>query len=423
MPVAPARRVAYTVLRRVFEDDAYADRAFNAEAIGLDARDRALAMALSYGAVQRKLTLDHVAALTAERPVEKLDPPVRAALRLGLLQILFLDGIADHAAVNDSVELAKQHARGGAGLVNAVLRRAIREGDSLIAALTDDTPEHAALKHSVPEWLARLWFRELGPDDARALLATVNDPAESAIRVNTLKVDPGDVAAELTGATSAGDELPEGLVLSAPFDAWGSQRFKDGAIIPQSRASMLVSRILDPQPGERVLDLCAAPGAKTTHLAALMGGKGRISAVEVNSKRAEGLQRTARRMGAEAVIDVVIADGREISGSYDRVLVDPPCSGLGTLQARPDIRWHTSPERLTDVLVKQAALLRTGAAATRPGGSLVYSVCTISRAESAGVVGAFLDGHPEWTLERTRELRPDRDGTDGFYIARMLRRA
>jgi 16S rRNA (cytosine967-C5)-methyltransferase len=422
MAVAPARRVAYAVIRRVFEDDAYADRVFNAEAAGLDPRDRALAMALAYGAVQRMLTLDHVAALLADRPMAKLDPPVIAALRLGLLQILYLDGVADHAAVNDSVELVKASATpGGAGLVNAVLRRATREGHSLVDGLTDDTPGDAALKYSVPEWLARLWFTELGPEEARSLLATVNDPAESAIRVNTLKADPGDVAAELPGASSAGAELPEGLLLSAPFDAWGSQQFRDGRIMPQSRASMLVSRTLDPRPGERVLDLCAAPGAKTTHLAALMAATGTITAVEVNGKRAEGLTRTAGRMGAGEIVAVVNADGREIAGVYDRVLVDPPCSGLGTLQSRPDIRWHTSPERLDDVTVKQAALLRSGSAATKPGGTLVYSVCTISQAEGEGIIEAFLDRHSDWSLHSTRQLRPDRDGTDGFYIARLWR--
>ena len=424
MAVAPARTVAYAVIRRVFEDGAYADRTLNAEATGLDSRDRALAMALAYGAVQRKLTLDHVAEQLTDRAVDALDPSVRAALRLGLQQILFLDGVADHAAVNDSVELVKASATpGGAGLVNAVLRRATREGRQVIDTLTDDTPERAALKHSVPEWLARLWFEELGPQQARSLLAAVNEPPESVIRLNTLKGSPAELAGRLPVAAHAADELPEALVLDEAFDAWGSALFRAGAIMPQSRASMLVSRSLDPQPGDRVLDLCAAPGAKTTHIAALMEGRGAVSAVEVNSKRADGLVRTVERMGA-GFVEVINDDARTITtGSplFDRVLVDPPCSGLGTLQSRPDIRWHTSPERLRDVTVRQADLLAAGAAATRTGGTLVYSVCTISDAESTGIVGPFLERHPGWTLERTLETRPDRDGTDGFFVARLRR--
>jgi 16S rRNA (cytosine967-C5)-methyltransferase len=421
---APARVCAYKVVRRVFEEGAYADRAFHGEAAGLDARDRALAMALAYGTVQRKATLDHMAELLTERPVDQLDPSILAALRLGLQQLLFMGGIADHAAVNDSVELAKANSRGGSGLVNAALRRAIREGDSFIASLQDATPEHAAIKYSVPVWLAELWFDELGPDSAKSLLTAVNEPAENALRVNTLKSDVGKAVQGLAVKTHPAAELPEGLVVEEAFDAFGSELFRAGAIMPQARGSMLVARILDPQPGERVLDLCAAPGAKTTHLAALMEDRGELTAVEVNSKRAEGLGRTIARMGA-GIAEVQVADARSIEqhDNYDRVLVDPPCSGLGTLQSRPDIRWRTNLERLRDVSHKQSEILAAGAAATRPGGVLVYSVCTISRSESEAVTEAFLAATPGWELECTRTLRPDEDGTDGFWIARLRRDA
>ena len=174
--VAPARACAYAVVRRVFEQGAYADRALAAEATGLDARDRALAMTLAYGTVQRRATLDHVIAALSNRPPEKLDAPVLAALRLGLLQLLFLDGVAEHAAVHESVELVKEQGRGGAGLVNAVLRRATREGRAIVDAMDDHTPAGAAIRHSVPVWLAELWFSERGPEEARAMLGAVNQP-------------------------------------------------------------------------------------------------------------------------------------------------------------------------------------------------------------------------------------------------------
>ncbi len=433
--VAPARACAYAVIRRVFEQGAYADRALHAEAAGLDPRDRALATALAYGVVQRRATLDHVAAALSSRPPERLDAPVLAALRLGLLQLLFLDGIAAHAAVNDSVELAKRSARSAGGFVNAVLRRATREGRALVEQLQDATPAGAAVKHSVPSWLAELWFAELGPVVARALLAVVNSPAESALRVNTLLATPAAVLERLPVAAHPAPGLPEGLILEGPFDAHGSELFAGGAIMPQSRGSMLVSRVLAPEPGERILDLCSAPGAKTTHLAALMDGRGSLRAVERNPRRSDGLRRTAARMGA-AIVTVELADAtaRAPGPAYDRVLVDPPCSGLGTLQSRPDLRWRADPGRIAELAELQGAILAAGARATRPGGTLVYSVCTISRAEGEGVIERFLEAFDDWAPHPIEagastgapagpgiQLRPDREGTDGFWIARLRR--
>ncbi len=437
--VAPARACAYRVIRRVFDEGAYADRALHAEAAGLAPRDRALATALAYGTVQRRDTLDHVIGILANRPPARLEAPVRDALRLGLQQVLFMDGIAAHAAVNDSVELAKSAGRGagGAKLVNAVLRRALREGRGIVDGLSDATAADAAVAHSVPAWLTEMWFEELGPERTRALLPCLNRPAEAALRVNTLRAETAAVAAALPVGTRPAPGLPEGLVLEGPFDAHASPAFATGQIMPQSRASMLVARALDPAPGERVLDLCAAPGAKTTHLAALLGGTGSVTAVERHPGRAAALRATAARLGAENV-EVIVADAAELTaaGDYDRVLVDPPCSGLGTLASRPDLRWRTSPERVAELTVLQRRILHAGARAVRPGGTLVYSVCTISRREGEGVVATLLDGSEAWTAHPLApehpwtapaaagpfvQLMPDRDHTDGFFIARLQR--
>ena len=420
--VSPARACAFSVIRRVFESGAFADRALHPEAVGLDQRDRALATTLVYGTVQRRRTLDHVLAQLSSRSLTTLDPPVLTALRLGLFQLLYLDRVAAHAAVNESVELVKRTGRGGAQLVNAVLRRAIREGPSLLADLRDDTPEAAAVAHSVPDWLARLWFDELGPAEARGLLAAINDPAESSLRINTL-LAPLDLDLPVR-AHAAGAELPEGLILDEPFDVFGSPAWRDGLLMGQSRASMLVARTLDPRPGERVLDLCAAPGAKTTHLAALMRGEGELLAVDAHAGRAAALRETCGRMGARNV-RVLHADGRELEPvveGVDRVLVDPPCSGLGTLQSRPDLRWQERRSRIGTLSGTQLELLRAGAAALRRGGALVYSVCTVSRAEQEGVIERFLADRGDFELTATRRLLPHRDGTDGFFIA-SLRRA
>jgi 16S rRNA (cytosine967-C5)-methyltransferase len=423
--VAPARRCAYVVLRRVFEDGAYADRALQGEAKELDARDRALAMRLLYGAVQRKGTLDFLIERLADRPVEKLDARLLAALRLGLYELLYLSGAPDHAVVADGVELAKGGARGGHGLVNAVLRRGVREGAALLDWLSDQTPGQAAIKHSHPEWIARMWWEELGPDDACALMAYDNEPGEVALRANTLVTDAATLMGELPVATHTDPNLPEALVLEGPFDAHDSPAWRTGAFLAQSRAAMRVSRALGPQPGERVLDLCAAPGGKSTHLAALMQGRGEVVAVERNSRRAGMLTRTAQRLHAHNVrVEVADAAAPRPEGAvYDRVLVDPPCSGLGTLQARADLRWRVTPKDVREMTRTQAAILAAGAAAVRPGGVLVYSTCTISPTENEHQITAFLDAHPDFSCDELIATLPHRDHTAGFFIARLLRRA
>jgi 16S rRNA (cytosine967-C5)-methyltransferase len=442
-PRSPARKVAFSVVRRTFEDGAYSDRVLASEAgrARLDPRDRALATLLAYGTVQRRATVDHVIATYVERPLDRIEPGALAALRLGTYELTFREHAAAHAVVTDAVELAKGASQGGAGLVNAVLRRVADDGRERVATvLADDAdPQSAALAHSHPLWIAKRWWSELGAADARALLEANNEAAEHALRINTLVADPAKVAAHLR---EGGVELrpaggiPEGIVIEGRFDAHGSSLFAEGALVPQSRAAMAVAHIVDPQPGERVLDLCAAPGGKATHLAALMGGEGEVVAVEKNPKRADTLRRVASRLHAD-IVRVVIGDARERVGEgFDRVLVDPPCSGLGTLRSRPDLRWRVREAHVSELAQLQLELLHSAADQLRPGGTLVYSTCTISRSENDAVVDALLSGrddlephpvhadHPLWehgTGERL-QLMPHRDGTDGFFIARLRRR-
>jgi len=389
--VSPARRAAYAVVRRVLTEGAWADRALHGEARDLDARDRAFAKQLAFGTVQRRLSLDH---LIAERTEGRLEPGVRAALQLGLYQLLFLDRVAAHAAIAEAVELAKPSP--GHRVVNAVLRRVQREGAELPS---DATPAGAAIRHSHPDWIVRLWWDLLGADEARALLAADNEPAELALRVNPLVAhDLSDIPGRSQGHT---------IVVDGPFDALAHPGYAAGAFTPQSRASQLVAPLLDPRPGERVLDLCAAPGGKTTHLAALMGDEGEIVAVEKHPGRARALEVTARRMRASSV-RVVVGDAtafRDADG-FDRVLLDPPCSGLGTLRSHPDLRFRVTPRAVALLAGEQDALLAAARRALRPGGRLVYSVCTISPAEERLAAPDAVRTYPH------------KDGTDGFYIAR-----
>lgn len=410
--VTPARRVAYQVVRRACEQGAYADRALHGEARGLDPRERGLAMQLAYGTIQRRLSLDHMIEQIA-RPVAELDAPTLTALRLGLYQLAYLRNAAPHAIVGESVELAKGH-RGGHALVNAVLRRTLREG--LPALPSDDTPQGAAIAHSYPQWLVELWWERFGAGETRALLRAGNEAGELALRVNTLVATPAEVREQLGVPTSpAGDELPEGLVVSGPFDAHAHPLYRRGAYIAQSRAAMLVARALDPQPGERVLDLCAAPGGKTTHLAALMGNDGEVVAVERHGRRAQALQRTCERLGATSIA-VRTGDAAHFTTErpFDRVLVDPPCSGLGTLQGHPDLRWRMSPGAITKLAAVQAEILRAAVEALKPGGALVYSTCTLSPVENEAIVESS-----GLQVESERLVLPHHDRTDGFYIARL----
>jgi 16S rRNA (cytosine967-C5)-methyltransferase len=438
--IAPARVCAHRVIRAVFEEGAFADRLLHRSSQELDARDRQLAMRLTYGTVQRRLTLDYLIKSLSERAPAKLDQVVLAALRMGLYELLYMDGAPDRAVVNDAVELARLNGSSGHKLVNAVLRRGTREGATMLGELSDHTPEQAAVMHSHPLWLTRRWFSELGADDARLLLAAGNQPTESALRVNTLQSDTATLAAKLPVATRTDPNLPEALIIDSPFDAHGSPLWSAGEFMAQSRASMLVSRILDPQPGERILDLCAAPGAKSTHLAALTQGDGEVVAVEHSRKRAGALARNAQRMHAKNVrVEVVDAALRRPAGDlFDRVLVDPPCSGLGTLQSHPDLRWRSSEETLEQHAILQGQILASGARALRPGGVLVYSTCTVSATENERLIASFLDRnndfqvdeppqrldglrHPSPEARRFVLTLPHRDHTQGFFIARLRR--
>jgi 16S rRNA (cytosine967-C5)-methyltransferase len=440
----PARRAAYATLRRVFEDGAWADRALRAEAVrlGLEGRERAQAQALAYGAVQRRGTCDHFVAALAGRPAGRIDPPLLAALRLGLYELLFAAGGAEHAAVDQAVALAKGRGgrRRGAGFVNAVLRRAARERDQLLGSLDDGDPEAAAIAHSVPAWLADLWWSELGAEAARSLLAAVNEAPELALRANRLR---GDRAAALQALAALGVAArgADGAHPPAPADSivvTGGERGRveeliaAGVVVPQSRASASVVEVLAPRPGERVLDLCSAPGAKAAQIAAAIGERGAgLVAVERHPGRARELRAMLDRVGATAAaVEVRDAADPPSPERFDAVLVDPPCSGLGTLSARPDARWRRDPDGIGTMAATAARILDRGLAAA-PGGRVVYSTCTISRRENEEVAGAAraaiadLGADPERAPlaapgdGRFLQTRYDRDRTDGFFIAAL----
>lgn len=403
-----ARGAAHQVVQRVFEDDAYADRVLRTAAADLDSRDRALAQRLAYGTVQRVRTLDHAITTLGKRPVRKLDPPVRAALRLGAYQLGFTD-VPQHAAVNETVELVRNaRLERAVAFTNAVMRRLSEGIEPLLASLPESTATEAALKHSYPDWVAELWWEELGPDGALALMRAQNEPPERVVRRNRRK--EGEVAG------TPDPDLPDALhVERVDEDALHA-----GLIWPQSRGSQLAGLVVGARAGERTLDLCAAPGGKATQL------EGEVVAVELHAGRARELEENVRRLGADNVT-VVNADATKLSPEltgFDRVLVDAPCSGLGVLAARPDLRWRAQP--LPEL---QQELLRVAAERVKPGGTITYSVCTMNREENEAVVDAYglrieplAEEWPQFAHPTRSEFlltRPDVHHTSGFFIARL----
>jgi 16S rRNA (cytosine967-C5)-methyltransferase len=401
--ISPARQAAYEVLLRVFEQDAYADRAFRSAAEGLDERERAFAQRLAYGSVQRVRTLDHAIETLGRRPVRKLDPPVRAALRLGAYQLGYAD-TAPHAAVNESVELVRRaRLERAVPFTNAVMRR-LSDG---IRPLLESLPD-GPLKESYSDWIYGAFVRVLGEEGALALMRAMNEPLETVVRLVRGEPPTGAEETDVPGAYRV-DRVDESLVAG-------------GRIWPQSRGSQLAGLCVGSRDGERVLDLCAAPGGKTGQL------RGEVTAVEIDPARARELRDNLASMGRSDV-RVVEADGTELPSELDgfhHALVDAPCSGLGVLAQRPDLRWRAAP--LPEL---QLALLRSAAERVRPGGTILYSVCTLNPDECEAVVDAsglgILPLGEEWP-QFVHPFRPEFlltlphvHGTSGFFIARLVR--
>ncbi|HEY3962693.1 MAG TPA: transcription antitermination factor NusB [Gaiellaceae bacterium] len=384
--IAPARRAAFEVIRRVFEEDAYADRALASAASGLDDRDRGLAQRLAYGTVELRRPIDLGIEQLGKRPVRKLDPPVRTSLRLGAYQLGWTD-LPEHAIVDDAVELVRRAGRERAvPFTNAVMRRLAQGFRGLLASLPD-----GAEKLSYPDWIADVWTRDFGFDVAVELMRAQNEPP----------------ALEVHAA------VPVGVATDVP-GAYVVERVDPARMRAMSRASQLAALAVGSHDGERVLDACAAPGGKTLLL------HGEVTAVEVHEGRAIAM---AKEMPAN--VRVVNADVRALDESgFDRALVDAPCSGLGVLARRPDLRWRARP--LPEL---QLELLRAAAERTRPGGVIVYSVCTMNFDENEAVVDAtelepehLGEEWPRYAHPKRPEFLltlPTRDLTSGFFIARL----
>lgn len=409
------RSIAYEVLTAVDEKDAFADRALDGRlrrSASLPDRDRRLATELVYGTIRRRGSLDRCLQPSLRRPLERLDPEILRILRLGAYQILFLDRVPDHAAVNESVELANRWGRRGSGsLINGALRalcRAKAEGKGLPSCDIQDG------KADFPAWLTRIWERELGREKTSEILGALLSPPQTVLRTNTLRTDRAGLMDRLKGEGYEAEPvhgLPQAVHLSEGGDIRKADCYRQGWCVQQDGASQLIVEILDPRPGERVLDLCAAPGIKTTHMAEKMADQGLVVALDNHPGRLRELAEGCRRMGV-TVTSPVCADAsgpRHPLGDtlvFDRVLVDAPCSGLGILRRNPEKKWRPAPDFAT-LSSLQAGLIRTAAALVRPGGVLVYSTCTVHREENESIVEGFTAEHGGFSLEEVTPFLPE----------------
>jgi 16S rRNA (cytosine967-C5)-methyltransferase len=436
--VSPARLAAFEILRRV-EAGAYASVLLAAGAAALKPVDRALCHDLVLGVLRRQLWLDRLIELYANRQVVELDPAVRAVLRLGLYQLRFQTRVPASAAVNESVNLVYfARKRSAAGLVNAVLRRATREPDVDPAANIFDPGERLAVEASHPAWLLDRWTKAFGFAQAAAFARANNEPAPVAFRVVSKRARAGDVLASLQ---EAGAEVVESLVAQHAWRVSGagtllSKLVSQGKIYLQDEASQLVAAALDVRPGLRVLDLCAAPGSKATQIADLAMDSAMIIAGDLYQHRLNTVFATAQAQDLKS-IQCIVLDGLATlpfaAGSFDRVLVDAPCSGTGTMRRNPEIRWRISPADLTDLSGRQQRLLANAATAVKPGGHLIYSTCSVELEENEDVVQTFLENNKYFqSIQLPLSSRfllpgggartwPHRDGTDGFFISAFRR--
>jgi 16S rRNA (cytosine967-C5)-methyltransferase len=403
----------------------YVEKLLDRELAGhaLSPPDRALCQELVYGMVRWQSTLDWLMARKTGGRTQNAS--LRALLHLGLYQLFWLQRIPNHAAVHETVELAKRLGFGPrAGFLNAILRGYTRERDQTTEALQALKKTNPAVGYSHPSWLVERWQARWGVAPTAQLLAWNNRPPPMYARLNELKTDAARLAArwQQEGVEFAerewdwtGPRLVFELQSHPPLAVLGS--FQDGWFYVQDPSTLLAVRQLDPQPGETILDQCAAPGGKTCHIAQRMGNRGRIAARDNQPERLKLLEQNGRRLGATCV---------EIStapGLFDRILLDAPCSNSGVLRRRVDLRWRIQPQEIKRLSKAQATLLSQAASQLKAGGTMVYSTCSLEREENEEVVRTFLENHSDFKLENERQLLPFIEGVDGAYVATLRRQS
>jgi 16S rRNA (cytosine967-C5)-methyltransferase len=438
--ISPARIEAFRILARVEEGGAFAAVLLAAIGEHLSAVDRGLCHELVLGTLRWQLWLDRLIEHYSDRTSQSLDAPVRRALRLGLYQLRFLSRIPASAIVNESVNLTyRARVRSAGTFVNALLRRAARESSYDPSADILDPIEKMAVQLSHPPWLIKRWMDNFGVDETIALAQSNNQTPPAAFRLSSKGLTEGDVLEKLR---AAGATLEPSRIVAGAWRALGATAAlralaQTGSIYIQDEGSQLVAHVLDPHPGERVLDVCAAPGSKTTLIAQIAGNHARVLAGDLHEGRLRPLLQAVALQQVRGVSVLTFDAAKPLpftNALFDRVLVDAPCTGTGTLRRNPEIRWRISPSDIKDLAARQMVILSNAAQVVRPEGRLVYSTCSVEAQENEEVVASFAGGHASFrpvempanphrpsTGVATTRLWPHREGSDGFFIAAFER--
>ncbi|MCM3698379.1 16S rRNA (cytosine(967)-C(5))-methyltransferase RsmB [Paenibacillus macerans] len=444
-----ARSVALEVLTAVEQEGAYSNLLLNGalQKSGLSGPDAGLATELVYGTIQRLNTIDFFLAPFVTKGLGKLAPWVRNLLRLSFYQLHYLDRIPPHAAVNEAVNIAKKKGHQGiSGMVNGVLRSVLRRKEEL--TLPEDLlpVSRIALAHSHPEWLVARWIEQYGEATAEAICRANNEPPAVSVRVNRTRTSREEMLRLMEGqglTASASPISPDGIIVHSGGNMALTSWYREGLISVQDESSMLVAEAVDPQPGMSVLDCCAAPGGKTCHMAEILEGGGEVVANDIHPHKAKLIEDHAGRLGLGNV-RALSGDAMKLSDrfgpeAFDRILLDAPCSGLGVIRRKPDLKWAKTPGDIGEIAGVQQGLLDAVSGLLKPGGILVYSTCTIEPRENAEMVRRFLDRHPEFALAAEEpagwgqrplaeaagrvaeglQILPQDFHSDGFYIARL----
>jgi 16S rRNA (cytosine967-C5)-methyltransferase len=455
MMTAPsARECALDILLHIEQNQSYSNLALNRFLLksGLDERDKRLVTELVYGCVQRLNTLDWILSRLVKKGIHSLEPWVRQILRMGIYQLAYLDKIPERAAVHESVQICKKRGHKGiAGLVNGVLRSYLRRKEELAPPAQPKTLKEKAIAYSHPEWLIKRMEQAYGEETTKLALLANHVPPKVSVRVNILNMSRDDFVRKWN-ETQEGEAVPspvspEGVIIERGGNPAYTSLYKEGYCTIQDESSMLVSRVLSPKPGMRVLDACAAPGGKTTHLAEQMKNEGFILACDVHPHKMDLIRENASRLGIR-IIETQLADTRELPAKlppetgFDAILLDAPCSGLGVIHRKPDIKWSKEAQDIDSLVKVQQELLDAAASMLKPGGTLVYSTCTWEPRENKDQLAAFLSRHPEfepdsdiagYLPEQVRQtailgegwvqILPHHFQSDGFFIARLTKKS
>lgn len=456
---AAARKLAYQVLVDVYDGKKYTNLSLQQayRKSQMDERDKALCTEIVYGTVQRQRSLDALLQLYCHRAVQDLDVRVLSILRMSAYQLGYLDRIPGYAVLNDAVELCKTHAPKAAGFVNGVLRSFTRDKRAVALRLTElaaqclTWADGAGLQHSYPSWLVESWEQTFGQTKTVELMEACNRPSRLSARINRLRTTRRHVLEEIGAkfgeVATPSAVSPSGVVFQRGIEIEQWDGYQQGHISVQDEAAMLIAPLLQPEKHARILDLCAGLGTKTTQIAELQGDGGHIDACDIHQHKLKMLRDAANRLGLQS-IRPILADARFLPSqpdkrdSYDAVLLDAPCSGLGVLRHRPDIRWRRTQAEVLSLAQLQEELLRAAIEMVRPGGVVVYATCTLLPAENEEVVASVVEaseGKVQWddiSAELPKEvwagmsdttrgclLTPEQFGTDGFYMARLRRQS